>query len=133
MILTLIDLRKFVKNNSEKHLSNQLLELLDKQILKNNITSETYKPISKASVTRWIVINTNNLINSKLLIELKQHINCKIVKLESHTYAPELNKLHLNNGTIIDTPQCKNINSAINFVAKKILVDKGLFKLILKK
>lgn len=133
MILTLIDLKKFVKNNSEKNLSNQLLELLDKQILKNNITDNTYKPISKANVIRWITINTNNLINSKLLIELKQHINNTVLRLESHAYAPELNKLHLNNGTIIDTPQCNSLSSAINFVSKKMLADKGLFKLILKK
>ena len=40
----------------------------------------------------------------------------KVVKLERHTNAPELNKLHFNNGSIKPVPQMTDIDNALTYL-----------------
>lgn len=42
--------------------------------------------------------------------------NRNVRGLERHAYAPELNKLHLVNGTEIYTPRCTDIDSAVKYI-----------------
>ena len=45
------------------------------------------------------------------------------VGLERHAYAPELNKLHLKNGTTINTPRCTDIDTAIVYAVRNNLIN----------
>ncbi len=47
----------------------------------------------------------------------------KVIKLEVHRYAPELNKLHLFNNNTINTPKCTNIENAIAYVIKAFSIN----------
>lgn len=55
----------------------------------------------------------------------KDSLACKIeervVKLERHKYAPELNKLHLETGEEISVPRCNLLTEAINYVIQNNL------------
>lgn len=42
-----------------------------------------------------------------------------IYKLEIHTYAPELNKIHMSDGSVINAPQIKTIEQAERFLNEK--------------
>ena len=39
-----------------------------------------------------------------------------VKRLERHAYAPEMNKLHMNDGTVYNVPQQKTIVDAINYI-----------------
>jgi hypothetical protein len=43
----------------------------------------------------------------------------KILGLERHRYAPELNTLHYTDGTKVRVPQCTTLEQAENYVANK--------------
>jgi len=42
-----------------------------------------------------------------------------VEKLERHSYAPELNQIHLRDGQKIKTPQCTSIEEAYLFIKMK--------------
>lgn len=43
----------------------------------------------------------------------------QVEKLETHLYAPELNKLYLKDGTMLSTPQCITIYEAMFYLNNK--------------
>ena len=47
----------------------------------------------------------------------------KIVKLERHRYAPNMNKTHLPNNETIKTPECININQAVAHIIKTLSIN----------
>jgi len=62
--------------------------------------------------------------NAKYLKELNagRKLLGKLTGLERHAYAPELNKLHLKNGTTINTPRCTDIDTAIIYAVRNNLI-----------
>jgi len=42
-----------------------------------------------------------------------------IYRIEVHKYAPELNKIHMTDGSIINAPQIKTIKEAERFLNEK--------------
>lgn len=75
-------------------------------------------------------INTHDFekeLKNKSILLSKFNILTKkgIVKgLETHDYAPELNRLHLNNGSIIFVYGTTEINEAITKICNKYSLDK---------
>ena len=43
----------------------------------------------------------------------------RILGLERHWYAPELNTLHYTDGTDVRVPQCTTIDEAVNYLKSK--------------
>lgn len=67
--------------------------------------------ITEKQVDNFIL---NNCLNNYVKVEEKD-----IYKLERHLYAPELNKLHLKDGKILNIPQCITIYEAIFYLNNK--------------
>ena len=75
---------------------------------KTDITENQYKNVCKRL---GVVMKANK----RFLVEYNKLEN-KVVKLERHVYAPELNCVHLKDSTIINTPQKTTIEDAIEYI-----------------
>ena len=47
----------------------------------------------------------------------------KVIKLERHAYAPEMNKLHFKKDIFIKVPKCTNIESAVLHCIKTLSIN----------
>ena len=96
------------KINSYKSYNQAVKDKVLKQLDNVHLTEEQYN---------------RNLKNLSIVMKVnKKHLQLfnkwvKLVyKLEAHTYAPELNKLHFKNGTYLSCPQKTTINEALEFL-----------------
>jgi hypothetical protein len=78
---------------------------------------ETYNSLPKEQMENEKTFLKNYLKNQlteykKREAHYKKHIK-SVIKLETHAYAPELNKLHLTDNRVIRTPEATDIRQAI--------------------
>jgi len=69
---------------------------------------------------------SSNVRRKACELHIYAKIERKVVGLERHTYAPELNKLHLSNGKTYGVSGKVDIESAIKQVAKEMLAKGGI-------
>lgn len=74
----------------------------------------------------------NNFSFTSQVLDLSEHkkkatlvdrVKKRVLKLERHSYAPEMNNLHFNNGETFKTPQVIDINEAIKYYMLKSSVE----------
>ena len=80
--------------------------------------AEEVKELPKSKVVGFLARFV--VISKAIEFEKQDIIRNKTVKLERHAYAPEMNCLHFENGSKYSTPQMKDIESAVKYVAKCI-------------
>ena len=92
------------------------------QFYKDNLAKVNLMQTEKINEYNFKIEIINHAYNLRKLA-LTPKIMKQIIKLELHSYAPEMNKLHLTKNRYIKTPQITTIENALTFLINKMNMD----------
>lgn len=95
------------KINGYKSYNQAVKDRVLKQLDNVQVNETMYNKALKAIPVVMRYAKKQNTLYNKLYTQA--------LKLERHAYAPELNKLHLKDGTVLSTPQKTTMEDAINY------------------
>jgi len=78
-----------------------------------------FEKVKAHSFIAEVVRRAEQLRKLALLPKIKK----QVVKLETHSFAPELNVLHFTKNRFLKVPQCKTIESALTFTIQTLSVE----------
>lgn len=96
------------KINGYKSYTQAVKDRVLKQLDNVQVNETMYNKALKALPAVMKHAKKQNILYNKLYTQA--------LKLERHAYAPEMNKLHLKDGTILSTPQKTTMEQAINYL-----------------
>ncbi|MEN8123335.1 MAG: hypothetical protein ABFS35_23560 [Bacteroidota bacterium] len=97
-------------------------------VLAKNDLIERYTKNERVGELSFKQIDEHNfyaeISNKATLMEKEHKIRSHTKGLERHAYAPEMNRLHFLNGKTASTPQQKEIESAVKYLAHSLGRDR---------
>lgn len=118
MRVSILKVKAFIRLNANKDVVNKLTVLFDKQT--KDKAADTSIEFDSGFLLKWIDHNTKHIEYKKALRLKVNVIKPKVLSLEIHTYAPELNTLIFKDGTRNSVPKCTTLDEAVTYLAKTI-------------
>lgn len=115
MKVTVIKVAAFIKINANKRIVNNLVELFNKQAEGKDPSTE----LDSDWILKWIDHNTKHFNYMEKVSNFILENEPKVLRLEIHNYAPELNGLEFIDGSRIRVPGCTTIKEALIYLARQ--------------
>lgn len=115
MKVSVIKVAAFIKINANKEAVNNLVELFNKQAEGKDPSTE----LDSDCILKWIEHNTKHFNYMEKVSNFILENEPKVLRLEVHNYAPELNGLEFIDGSRLRVPNCTTIKEALIYLARQ--------------